>query len=91
MHDIVPIKMYEYMAMGKPIVATKLYGVMTEFGDGNGVVYADSPDEVVQEAIKLLNSNTIKQKGEWGRAFVQSTDWMEVTDQYEKTIETLIL
>ena len=31
MQDIVPIKMYEYMAMGKPVICTKLNGIMREF------------------------------------------------------------
>ncbi|GAH80390.1 unnamed protein product, partial [marine sediment metagenome] len=41
MQDIVPIKMYEYMAMGKPVIATRLPGVMKEFGNDNGVIYVD--------------------------------------------------
>ena len=36
--DIVPIKMYEYMAMGKPVITTKLPGVMKEFGEDRGVI-----------------------------------------------------
>ena len=41
MQDIVPIKMYEYMAMKKPVIATRLPGVMKEFGEDNGVVYVE--------------------------------------------------
>ena len=34
MQDIVPIKIYEYMAMCKPVITTKLPGIMMEFGEG---------------------------------------------------------
>ena len=35
MQDIVPIKIYEYMAMGKPVITTMLPGIMKEFGKEN--------------------------------------------------------
>lgn|GEM_PF-6581798 len=38
--DIVPIKMYVYMAMGRPVVATRLSGIMKEFGTDNCLLYA---------------------------------------------------
>ena len=37
MRDIVPIKLYKYMAMGKPVITTKLPGVMKESGEGRGL------------------------------------------------------
>lgn len=37
MMNIVPIKIYEYMAMGKPIIATNLPGLKKEFGLDNGI------------------------------------------------------
>lgn len=36
-----PIKMYEYMAAGKPVIAESLPGIMKEFGSDNGVIYVD--------------------------------------------------
>ena len=50
MQEIVPIKFYEYMAMSKPVIATKLPGIMKEFGQDNGVVYVDSPDDVMSKS-----------------------------------------
>ena len=37
MRDIVPIKLYEYLACGKPVIATRLPGIWTEFGSKNGI------------------------------------------------------
>lgn len=53
MQDIVPIKMYEYMACGKPVISTKLPGIIKEFGYDNGVEYVDDPKEVTDKAIRL--------------------------------------
>jgi glycosyltransferase involved in cell wall biosynthesis len=39
MRYIVPIKIYEYMALSKPIISTRLPGVVEEFGEGNGIIY----------------------------------------------------
>ena len=52
MRDIVPIKLYEYMTMRKPVVTTKLPGVMKEFGEGNGVVYVDKPEDALWKAVR---------------------------------------
>src|SRR5207247_8734829 len=44
MRNIVPIKMYEYLAASKPVIATRLSGVFREFGEGHGVLSVDGPD-----------------------------------------------
>ncbi|WP_054864922.1 glycosyltransferase [Methanosarcina barkeri] len=41
MKDVVPIKLYEYMALGKPIIATNLPGVQKEFGFDSGINYIE--------------------------------------------------
>ena len=45
MQDIVPIKIFEYMAVGKPVITTKLSGIIKEFSLDNGVIYIDRPEE----------------------------------------------
>ena len=90
MHDIVPIKMYEYMAMGKPIVSTKLYGVMKEFGENHGLVYVDTPQKVLNEAISIINSGNITSIGQEARKFVASNSWKNITDSFEIKIKELL-
>lgn len=90
MHDIVPIKMYEYMAMGKPIVATKLYGVMTEFGEKHGLLYVDSSDRVMAEVLRIINSSEISSVGNEAKKFVEHNRWDDITTNFEKTLEGLI-
>jgi len=51
--------MYEYMAMGKPVITTKLPGVIAEFGGGHGVVYVDKPEDALWKAVELIESGRI--------------------------------
>ena len=90
MQDIVPIKMYEYMAMEKPVIATKLPGVMKEFGQDNGVVYVDSPEDVVAKAIELTQNDSVKELGAKARSFVERYSWDKVTDEFEKILMEVI-
>ena len=90
MQDIVPIKMYEYMAMGKPVITTKLPGIMKEFGNNNGVIYVDKPGDVIEKAIELIESGQIKEEEKKARKFVEKYDWNNIVDEFEKTLETLI-
>ena len=90
MHDIVPIKMYEYMAMGKPIVSTKLSGVMKEFGENHGITYVDTPERVLLETTRLIDSRAIKSEGEKARKFVELNSWDTITNTFEKTIKDLL-
>jgi glycosyltransferase involved in cell wall biosynthesis len=90
MQDIVPIKLYEYMAMGKPVISTKLSGVMREFGEDNGVVYVDEPADAVGKAKSLVKDGKIGKLGGKARKFVQKYNWDSITDEFEKVIEGVI-
>ena len=90
MQNIVPIKMYEYMAAGKPVIATNLSGLRKEFGTDNGVVYIDSPEEAVAVAIELANNGQREKCGQRSRAFVEPYDWTSITDDFEHSLESII-
>jgi glycosyltransferase involved in cell wall biosynthesis len=90
MRDIVPIKMYEYMAMGKPVIATRLSGVMKEFGEGNGVVYVETPEAVLSEAIRLAGNGHVREQGIRARRFVERYSWDKITDDFEKILKEVI-
>jgi glycosyltransferase involved in cell wall biosynthesis len=90
MQDIVPIKMYEYMAMKKPVIATKLPGVMGEFGEDNGVVYVDKPEDAVAKAMELIQSGRIEELGQKARSFVERYSWDNITDEFEKILKETV-
>ena len=90
MHDIVPIKMYEYMAMKKPVIATRLPGVMKEFGEGNGVVFVDQPEGVIAKAMELIRDGKVEELGSKARSFVEQYSWDTITDEFEGILEEAI-
>jgi glycosyltransferase involved in cell wall biosynthesis len=83
MHDIVPIKLYEYMAMGKPIIATKLYGVMKEFGENHGITYSNSPEQVINEVNRMILNRNIESEGRKSKIFVEKFSWDSIVDDFE--------
>lgn len=89
MRNIVPIKMYEYLAAGKPVIATELPGIVWEFGESHGVVYVQDPDEVVARAVQLKREGRLEEVGRAGRAFVSGNDWKSITDSFETYLTDL--
>ena len=90
MHDIVPIKMYEYMAMKKPVIATGFPGIRKEFGEGNGVVYIDGPEDAVKKAVELVASGSVNELGSRARRFVEKYSWDNATDEFERTLQEVL-
>ena len=83
MRNIVPIKMYEYMAAKKPVIASSIYGIMKEFGDNSGVLYVDKPQEVMRNAIKLAEYKGTIKEGLKARKFVEKLSWDSIVDSFE--------
>lgn len=90
MQDIVPIKMYEYMAMAKPVISSRLPGVVKEFGEDNGVVYVDKPQDVIEKAMELIRSGNLDELGRKARSFTERRSWNNITNEFEKILEETI-
>ena len=90
MQDIVPIKLYEYMAMGKSVITTKLPGVMKEFGKGHGVIYVDKPDDVLKKAVELIENGTLKEHGMKAKKFVEKYTWEDIVADFVGVLEAVI-
>jgi hypothetical protein len=63
--------------MGKPIVGKKLWGIMTDFWEGNGMVYVQ-PKGVVKRAIMLADRGSIQTVGKNGMLDVEKTDGIKL-------------
>lgn len=88
MTDIVPIKMYEYLSMGKMVIATKLNGVYEEFGH-NGVLYIDKPEDILIKASSLTNEE-IHHIGSLGKQFIlKNCNWDNIVDTFEQLLVNL--
>lgn len=85
MRNIVPIKMYEYLAAGKPVITSNLYGIMKEFGNDNGVFYVDRPDEFLTRAMELVD-NGYKEAVIRAKESVKDNDWDDLTDEFEAVL-----
>jgi glycosyltransferase involved in cell wall biosynthesis len=83
MKYIVPIKIYEYMAMKKPVIATRLHGLVTEFGDNNGIIYIDKPTDVLNKVHDLINSQSLAKHGEKALQFVEKNNWNSISIEFE--------
>lgn len=82
--------MYEYMAAGKPVITTKLPGVMKEFGRNNGVLYVDKPEGILEKAIGLVKRGDVKKQGKKARKFAGKHNWDEIVTQFEKVLRELV-
>ncbi len=90
-HNIVPIKIYEYMAAGKPVIATRLPGVTSEFGNNNGVIFADEPGEVVKRTVELIKNGDRAEEGLRAKGFVKRYSWDNITQDFEAILEKACL
>jgi glycosyltransferase involved in cell wall biosynthesis len=86
MQDIVPIKLYEYLAMGKPVITTRLPGIMKEFGEGNGVEYVEIPEMTINQSTSMKKTDEIESNRSNAREFVMNLDWKKITDTFESLL-----
>lgn len=90
MQDIVPIKLYEYLAMEKVVIVTELPGISREFGYGNGIEYVQKAEEVLELAQKILDNGEYEELSKKGREYVKSNDWEAITDKFENAMKNLL-
>lgn len=90
MENIVPIKMYEYMAAGRPVLATRLSGLTKEFKEGNGVNYIESAYDVLPLVEEMLVRSTIQSEGTRARQFVAERDWDTIVAAFENDLSQVV-
>ncbi len=90
MQDIVPIKLYEYMAIQKPVISTRLPGVVKEFGEENGIVYVARPEDVIQKVIDLLESNSLNTLGLKAVDFAARNSWQKIAGEFESILKKAV-
>ena len=90
MQDIVPIKIYEYLAMGNVVIATELPGISKEFGYGHGIEYIQEASQVLETVKRILDEDKYDEIAGIGREYVKGNDWEAITDKFEKAMEDLL-
>lgn len=87
-----PVKIFDLLACGKPIIVTPLDGLLYDFPKESGVlIYADLKD-FESKIISLLIDKSLQNFGNKGREFVESNySWEHVADrflnEFEKKLE----
>lgn len=89
-HAASPLKLFEGMAMQKPVIASKVSGIEEIILDGENGFLAD-PDNInewVEKMEMVLNSEKLAAKmGQSARRTVEERfDWNTITNQYEEVL-----
>ncbi|KKG07958.1 glycosyltransferase family 4 protein [Methanosarcina mazei] len=90
MMNIVPIKIYEYMAMGKPVIATNLPGIQKEFGADSGINYIEKSDDTLEKAAWLYSTNIMDAEGEKAYSYVHDLSWDNITEEFDNHLMFLL-
>jgi len=83
-HAVRPLKILEYLAMHKPVIATP----MKEILDWPGVLTAENPDEFVEQIDKALSSGFVDDGTI--QNFVSSSTWEQVIKPLEEELSNQI-
>jgi glycosyltransferase involved in cell wall biosynthesis len=80
--DILPTKLFQYLACGKPVVATSLPGTIPFLaGEEHGMVYCSLDDFVVRMADLLDNSAWCKELGQNGvKVTGANYEWIRIAE-----------
>jgi hypothetical protein len=82
-HHCCPLKLFDYAALNKPVISTKLKEVQTIAKDN--VYFADTPKEMKEKIIEALNKGS-KKINEW----VKDYNWDSLTEKYEQALKNII-
>jgi glycosyltransferase involved in cell wall biosynthesis len=92
--DSSPIKLYEYMACGKPVLATRVGGVseIIKASGGGKMVAPESTEAMAIGLIELLNDRkTMRRKGSRGRKYiVKHCTWRKTAEKVSQICEKVI-
>lgn len=88
-----PLKLYEYMACGKPVVASRLGGFeILEENNAGILVEPENPEELAKAIIKLLKDERLREEmGRNGREYVvKHHSWESVARKVAEVCESVV-
>jgi glycosyltransferase involved in cell wall biosynthesis len=82
-----PLKLFEYMACEKPVISTKIAGVVDVVQDK--VLYASTEEEYRDKIVKLYEDEELRMKlGVVGRSYVKENyEWSKLASKLENVLE----
>lgn len=90
MDHIVPIKLYEYLAAGRPVYSTRLDGVVAEFRDDPAFRFVDAADEILERVIADgIDPRTTLHEATKIRRSAHLQPWEHVVDRFEAELHAV--
>lgn len=87
-----PLKLYEYMACGKPVVASNISGVSDalEASEGGIPVHPENPGALAEAILKLLENSDLRNKlGSKGLSYVtENYSWYSVAKKVDRVCKS---
>jgi glycosyltransferase involved in cell wall biosynthesis len=83
MKRIIPIKMIEYLACGKPVIASSMEGLVKEFGNDSGVFFINDPSQVFSKTEEILKPSNMERSKEDALRYSSSCDWSLIYEDFE--------
>ncbi len=88
-----PIKLFEYMALGKPIVVTRMWGTSQVIDDGkNGIlVDPDDPQDMAEAFIRLHDDEDLRNRISAGAIEqIKNFSWQKINNEISTAIDALV-
>jgi glycosyltransferase involved in cell wall biosynthesis len=88
-----PIKIFEYMAMGKAVISTDLPGVreIIKHGENGLLVKPDNPQELAEAILGLYTGLSLRERIEQkALETVKQYDWTNINQQIDQAISQLL-
>jgi glycosyltransferase involved in cell wall biosynthesis len=86
MKRIVPIKMIEYLACGKPVIASSMEGLIKEFGEDSGVFFISDPSQVFSKTEEILKPCNREKSVKDAIRYSESCDWSLIFEDFENLL-----
>lgn len=86
--EIVPIKIFEYMAMKKPVLSNSLPAVVLELKNKSGVIFSKNLDDLIKKIGDLISEkHELRQLGLQGYEFVKKNyAWPILINRFKKIL-----
>jgi len=87
-----PVKIFDLLSCGKPVIATPLDGLLHDFPPDSRVLIYSQVEDFDKNIIELLKKNSLDELSQRGREFVEKNyTWLKVAekilDEFSKLIE----
>lgn len=84
--NALPLKLFEYMACGRPILSSELPGIKRIVGDN--ILYADNPTDYKKQILKLFSHDEVRSEmSRFGKHFVaEKYEWSKITADLERVL-----